>query len=189
MKRPHNMILRKIVLGVCAAALLSASSGFGSGSAAAGEGYFSFTIHQRPSYSWVDHDRYDDMPVPWHMRMHDQNHRWYHRNVADGHQYLRPSHHRDWNDDAFGRPHRAPIPFNRPSYPRDRFVVDHSRIGPPAVRHDYGNACDTVNSGTLAGAALGGLIGSQFGRGDGKIAATAAGTFLGAVIGSGAGCR
>jgi surface antigen len=38
--------------------------------------------------------------------------------------------------------------------------------------------------GTLMGAALGGLVGSQFGRGDGRLAATAAGVLLGAYVGN-----
>ena len=38
--------------------------------------------------------------------------------------------------------------------------------------------------GTLGGAALGGLIGSQFGSGSGKLAATGAGVFLGALVGN-----
>jgi surface antigen len=38
--------------------------------------------------------------------------------------------------------------------------------------------------GTLGGAALGGLLGSQFGSGSGKLVATGAGVFIGALIGS-----
>jgi surface antigen len=38
--------------------------------------------------------------------------------------------------------------------------------------------------GTLGGAALGGLLGSQFGGGSGKLATTAAGVFIGALAGS-----
>ena len=38
--------------------------------------------------------------------------------------------------------------------------------------------------GTLGGAALGGLLGSQFGSGSGKLAATGVGVFIGALIGS-----
>ncbi len=38
--------------------------------------------------------------------------------------------------------------------------------------------------GTLGGAALGGLIGSQFGSGSGKLAATGAGVLIGALVGS-----
>lgn len=38
--------------------------------------------------------------------------------------------------------------------------------------------------GTLGGAALGGLLGAQFGSGSGQLAATAAGTLLGALVGS-----
>lgn len=37
---------------------------------------------------------------------------------------------------------------------------------------------------TLGGAALGGLLGSQFGRGDGRLAMTALGTLAGAAIGN-----
>ncbi len=42
----------------------------------------------------------------------------------------------------------------------------------------------TLNAGTLLGAAIGGLAGSQVGGGSGKLAATAGGTLLGAIIGS-----
>ncbi len=38
--------------------------------------------------------------------------------------------------------------------------------------------------GTVGGAALGGLLGSQFGSGTGQLAATGAGVFLGALIGN-----
>jgi surface antigen len=38
--------------------------------------------------------------------------------------------------------------------------------------------------GTIGGAALGGLLGSQFGSGSGKLAATGAGVFIGGLIGS-----
>ncbi len=38
--------------------------------------------------------------------------------------------------------------------------------------------------GTLSGAALGGLVGSQFGSGSGQLVATGAGVFLGALIGN-----
>ncbi|MDX2027367.1 MAG: glycine zipper 2TM domain-containing protein [Alphaproteobacteria bacterium] len=38
--------------------------------------------------------------------------------------------------------------------------------------------------GTLTGAALGGLVGNQFGRGTGNVAATAAGVFVGGLAGN-----
>jgi surface antigen len=38
--------------------------------------------------------------------------------------------------------------------------------------------------GTIGGAALGGLLGSQFGSGTGKLVATGAGVFIGGLIGS-----
>ena len=38
--------------------------------------------------------------------------------------------------------------------------------------------------GTLGGAALGGLLGSQFGSGSGQLAATGAGVLIGALVGS-----
>lgn len=43
--------------------------------------------------------------------------------------------------------------------------------------------------GALIGAGLGGLLGSQFGRGDGRLAATAIGVLAGAAIGSNIGKR
>lgn len=39
-------------------------------------------------------------------------------------------------------------------------------------------------SGTVVGAVAGGLLGSQFGKGGGKVAATVAGAFIGGVVGS-----
>lgn len=41
--------------------------------------------------------------------------------------------------------------------------------------------------GTLLGAGAGGLVGAQFGKGTGKLAATGAGTLIGAMIGGAAG--
>ena len=49
------------------------------------------------------------------------------------------------------------------------------------VPADYGPR-ETV--GGLAGAALGGYLGSQFGRGDGNLAATGAGVLIGTLMGS-----
>jgi surface antigen len=49
---------------------------------------------------------------------------------------------------------------------------------------------DTGNKqlgGTLLGAGAGGLVGAQFGKGTGKLAATGAGTLIGALIGGAAG--
>ncbi len=45
------------------------------------------------------------------------------------------------------------------------------------------------NGGTLIGAGLGALVGSQFGHGDGRLAMTALGTLAGAAIGSNIGKR
>jgi surface antigen len=54
-----------------------------------------------------------------------------------------------------------------------------------------GSACSDIDRagqketfGTLGGAALGGLLGAQFGSGTGKLAATAVGVFIGALAGS-----
>ncbi|WP_424926855.1 glycine zipper 2TM domain-containing protein [Amaricoccus tamworthensis] len=57
------------------------------------------------------------------------------------------------------------------------------------------SACSTGNpdvdcaAGTIGGAALGGVIGDQFGGGDGNRATTAIGAGAGAVAGSQAACR
>jgi len=46
-------------------------------------------------------------------------------------------------------------------------------------------ACETKqDSGTLAGAVVGGIIGNQFGKGSGKVAATFAGAVIGGVVGN-----
>ena len=54
------------------------------------------------------------------------------------------------------------------------------------------SACSEGNNqtgSTLLGAGLGGLLGSQFGSGDGRLAMTALGTLAGAAIGSSVGKR
>jgi surface antigen len=52
------------------------------------------------------------------------------------------------------------------------------------------NACAThEESGTLLGAAAGGLIGNQFGKGGGRVAATMAGVLVGGLIGNDIGRR
>ena len=48
----------------------------------------------------------------------------------------------------------------------------------------YGDLGTKQTVGGLGGAALGGLLGSQFGSGTGQLAFTAAGTLLGALVGS-----
>jgi surface antigen len=51
-------------------------------------------------------------------------------------------------------------------------------------------ACETrQDSGTLVGAVAGGLIGNQFGRGGGKVAATLAGAIVGGIVGNEIGRR
>jgi surface antigen len=58
------------------------------------------------------------------------------------------------------------------------------------VRYDrgayyYGDDCrDNAAAGTLVGAAAGGVIGNQFGRGDGRTAATVGGVILGGLAGN-----
>lgn len=42
-------------------------------------------------------------------------------------------------------------------------------------------------AGTITGAVIGGVAGSQFGKGDGKLAAVGIGTLAGAMMGSGVG--
>ena len=49
------------------------------------------------------------------------------------------------------------------------------------------SGCDKQMGGTLVGAGLGGLAGSQIGSGSGKLAATGAGVLLGALLGGEAG--
>ncbi len=52
-----------------------------------------------------------------------------------------------------------------------------------------GDAGPNQTGGALIGAGLGGLLGSQFGRGDSRLAMTALGTLAGAAIGSNIGKR
>jgi len=49
------------------------------------------------------------------------------------------------------------------------------------------HASDNTLLGTGVGAALGGFVGSQFGKGSGQLAATGAGVFLGGVMGNSVG--
>lgn len=44
--------------------------------------------------------------------------------------------------------------------------------------------CTNSDVGTLSGGAIGGLVGSRFGRGDGRVVATAGGALIGAFIGN-----
>jgi surface antigen len=60
-------------------------------------------------------------------------------------------------------------------------VVGALFAGAGCAEQGYGTK-QTV--GTLGGAALGGLLGSQFGSGTGKLATTAVGVFIGALAGS-----
>lgn len=67
-------------------------------------------------------------------------------------------------------------------------VVDVERV--PARAYDDGRiVCDdpgtrrTPNAGTLAGALVGGALGSQIGKGDGRVLATVAGATIGGIIG------
>lgn len=46
---------------------------------------------------------------------------------------------------------------------------------------------EKMEMGTLLGAGLGGLLGSQFGKGEGKLVTTGLGVFLGGVLGNSAG--
>lgn len=51
-------------------------------------------------------------------------------------------------------------------------------------RGSYGDYGTKETFGTLGGAALGGFVGSQFGSGGGRLAATAAGVVLGGLLGN-----
>ena len=152
--------------------------------------------------------QYAHLPTRWHVRNHRQRPRWYHNNVARGHRLLPPrfrnmTHNFNGPGNRPGgrhgpaftpaprhsapvvrpsRPH-GPAPVVRPHRPRHPAPVHAST---PAPRG--GSRCQTINGGTILGAALGGLIGSQIGSGSGQLAATAAGTFLGAAIGGSAAC-
>lgn len=53
-------------------------------------------------------------------------------------------------------------------------------------RYYYGDDCHEQNAaaGTIVGAIAGGIIGNQFGRGGGRVAATAGGVILGGMVGN-----
>jgi uncharacterized protein YcfJ len=55
-----------------------------------------------------------------------------------------------------------------------------SQPQPPMYSQPYASS---LNAGNVGGAIADAVIGSRFGRGDGRLGATAIGTFLGSVIG------
>ncbi len=70
----------------------------------------------------------------------------------------------------------------------DRYRSDRYRVESNNGRYErgayyYGNDCNTAG-GTFAGAVVGGVIGNQFGRGDGRTAATIGGVILGGIAGN-----
>lgn len=69
-----------------------------------------------------------------------------------------------------------------PVYIERRRVIEHRRYVEPAPVYHSG-AYYGPSGSSLIGAAIGGLLGSQVGKGDGKLAATAAGAVTGYWIG------
>lgn len=69
-----------------------------------------------------------------------------------------------------------------PVYIERRRVIEHRRYVEPAPAYHQGGYYGPSGS-SLIGAAIGGLLGSQVGKGDGKLAATAAGAVTGYVVG------
>ncbi|MFQ5785691.1 MAG: RT0821/Lpp0805 family surface protein [Alphaproteobacteria bacterium] len=65
---------------------------------------------------------------------------------------------------------------------RKQYEVHSENDGviPPAIRL---GRCDRERIGTVIGAAAGGLLGANVGKGDGRLVAVGAGTFLGAIVG------
>lgn len=68
--------------------------------------------------------------------------------------------------------------------PKAPLIILSALILSSCMTTDFGSK-QTV--GTLVGAGLGGLVGSQIGKGSGQLAATAAGTLLGGALGNVAG--
>jgi len=68
-----------------------------------------------------------------------------------------------------------------------RLILITVLIGALALQASSARASDNTFLGTGVGAALGGLLGSQFGKGSGQLAATGAGVFLGGMMGNSVG--
>ncbi|MCZ6605154.1 MAG: hypothetical protein O7A03_08415 [Alphaproteobacteria bacterium] len=130
-----------------------------------------------------------------HVYEHDADSNWYHTNVSADHRFLPSRFHGQRHYVSSGPYYNGPAVYNDPhNFSDDGFARSNSAaIAAPAVHrtepHRETRRCNTINGGTLVGAALGGLIGSQIGSGGGQLAATGAGVFIGGAIGSRAACR
>ena len=130
-----------------------------------------------------------------HVYEHDADSNWYHTNVSADHRFL-PSRFHGQRHYVSGVPYYIGPAVSDDPYDisDDGFARSNSAaIAAPAVHRAEPRRetrrCNTINGGTLVGAALGGLIGSQIGSGSGQLAATGAGVFIGGAIGSRAACR
>jgi len=98
-------------------------------------------------------------PPPWApaygYRDHDDD--W-------GHEYKKKKHHK-----KHGKTHKKYEAYD-----------DFDRGFPSAIRL---GRCDRERIGTVIGAATGGLLGANIGKGDGRLVAVGAGTLLGAIVG------
>jgi surface antigen len=65
-----------------------------------------------------------------------------------------------------------------------KMIMAAALAGPLMLSGCTSDSGPNQTGGTLVGAALGGLVGSQFGHGGGRLAMTAIGTLAGAAIGS-----
>jgi surface antigen len=84
-------------------------------------------------------------------------------------------------------PYRRHNPYQSSDRGRDgTYSSSSDRVVYARGAYDYGSDChnDNAATGTIIGAAAGGVIGNQFGHGDGKTAATVGGVILGGLAGN-----
>ena len=99
-----------------------------------------------------------------------------------GHVRVRIHHHYGGYPASKTRVIHHYYPEPEPVYIERRRVIEHRSYVEPAPAYRQGGYYGPSGS-SLIGAAVGGLLGSQVGKGDGKLAATAAGAVTGYIIG------
>lgn len=77
----------------------------------------------------------------------------------------------------------------KPLYETVQYNQPEERCWNERVRHNRGYSRSNSYTPTIAGAIIGGVVGNQFGKGNGKDAATVAGAILGGSIGNDLGKR
>lgn len=120
-----------------------------------------------------------------YYRGNDDGHGWNHGRAYGHYKHHKPVkvyHH------YHGRPVKKVKVIHHHYYEPEPVYIERRRV----VRHYYAEPAPVYRHGghygpsgsSLIGAAIGGLVGSQFGKGDGKLATTAAGAVTGYWIGA-----